>query len=413
MRAVRRALRRSSAVSPCVRRQQSTTCDVCIVGGGVIGSSVALQLAVRRPELSVLVVEKDPSYSKSSTALSAGGIRQQFTLAENVALSIYGAWWLKEGLREAVGDDDCSVDLVECGYLTLARDAEALRLAHATQTAMGADWIRFLGSRSEVEAAFPWLQGEGVEAACFGERNEGYFDAYSQLRHTKRGAQRRSVAYETAEVRQLHANGDVETLTGTVYSAGVVVLAAGARAGDLIPEIPVRPRKRCIFAISCDDADRRPAADACPLVLDTTGVYFRGDRNPGNFLCGVSPLTDPDVPKGEVDWCVDANLFEDPIWPCLAHRVPAFESLKLRAAWAGLYEYNTLDQNGIVGFGHPDYPKLLFSTGFSGHGLQHAAGVGRAIAELVDVGRFETIDLTRLGYDRVLRNEPMREVAIY
>eukprot|EP00439_Symbiodinium_sp_Y106_P046114 s5979_g5.t2 len=106
----------------------------------------------------------------------------------------------------------------------------------------------------------------------------------------------------------------------------------------------------------------------------------------------------------------------DVIWPALAERAPAFEAIKLESSWAGLYEYNTLDQNGVVGW-HPDVPNLLVACGFSGHGLQQARrqapGVGRAVAELLSLGRYDTIDLSVLGYDRISRNEPVFERGIY
>lgn len=347
--------------------------------------------------------------SRSSTARSAGGIRQQFTLAENVALSIYGAWWIKSGLSEAVGED-CELNFVECGYLTLARDEAHLRDAHAIQISAGADWIKFL-RKDQLEARFPWIDTTGVAAAAFGEANEGYFDAYSLLCYTKRGASRLGVEYVKADAARLN-NAELETTDGTLFTAGVAVLTAGAHSADLVQDIPVRPRKRCIFAIACDDEERRPPHDS-PLVLDTSGAYFRSDRMHGNFICGVSPLDDPDVKRDDDAEAVDHGLFDDIIWPDLAARVPAFEQLKVRSAWAGLYEYNTLDQNGIIGFGHPLYPNLLVATAFSGHGLQHAPGIGRAAAELIDVGRFESIDLSRLGYDRILKQAPFRELAIY
>lgn len=128
------------------------------------------------------------------------------------------------------------------------------------------------------------------------------------------------------------------------------------------------------------------------------------------------------------------------MWPLLAHRVSAFETLKvhiyfsscksnlseqnfyksliiyiisqIKSSWAGYYEYNTFDENGIIG-SHPYHKHLLFATGFSGHGIQQAPAVGRAIAELILLQRFASIDLSRLGFERFLRSEPMRETNIY
>lgn len=103
---------------------------------------------------------------------------------------------------------------------------------------------------------------------------------------------------------------------------------------------------------------------------------------------------------------------QEVIWPALAQRAPALEAIKLESSWAGLYEYNTLDQNGVVGW-HPEVSNLLVACGFSGHGLQQAPGVGRAVAELLLTGGFQSIDLSELGYERIQRQEPCFERGIY
>lgn len=99
------------------------------------------------------------------------------------------------------------------------------------------------------------------------------------------------------------------------------------------------------------------------------------------------------------------------MWPTLAERIPAFEAVKLQRAWAGHYDYNTLDQNGIIG-PHPDVPNLLFANGFSGHGIQQAPATGRAIAELIVDGRFTTIDLARFGYARIREGRALTELNV-
>ncbi len=108
---------------------------------------------------------------------------------------------------------------------------------------------------------------------------------------------------------------------------------------------------------------------------------------------------------------MDYGFFEETVWPTLAHRVPAFEAIKLVRAWAGHYAYNTLDQNAILG-PHPGFANFYFANGFSGHGLQHSPAVGRGLSELIAFGEYRSLDLSRFGYARVAANAPIREKAI-
>ena len=147
---------------------------------------------------------------------------------------------------------------------------------------------------------------------------------------------------------------------------------------------------------------------AVTLTIDPSGVYFRPEG--ASYIAGFSPRDgepDPDA----LDLRTDLAPFESFVWPALAHRVPAFDQVRLLDSWAGLYEVNTLDHNAIVG-PHPVIRNLLFANGFSGHGLQQAPAVGRAMAEWICRGRYETLDLTPLGFDRIERNEPIRELNV-
>ena len=142
--------------------------------------------------------------------------------------------------------------------------------------------------------------------------------------------------------------------------------------------------------------------------IDTTGVYFRPEGP--NFIGGYSPRAgepDPDA----LDLELDRRPFEEVVWPSLAHRVPAFEAIRLVDAWAGHYEVNTLDHNAIIG-PYPEAKNFLFANGFSGHGLQQAPAVGRGLAEWIATGGYETLDLSPLGYERIARNEPVRELNV-
>ena len=142
-------------------------------------------------------------------------------------------------------------------------------------------------------------------------------------------------------------------------------------------------------------------------------MYFRSEGSQGRFLCGVSPRPedDQDCTVDDLEHA-DHELFEEVVWPALANRVPAFEALRVESSWAGFYEYNTFDQNAVVGW-HPDVSNMLIACGFSGHGLQQAPGAGRACAELLVHGEFRPLDLSCLGFGRLLRGEPLLERGIY
>jgi len=183
---------------------------------------------------------------------------------------------------------------------------------------------------------------------------------------------------------------------------GAVVNCAGRYATDVMSMIglpyPVESRKRVVFVF---DAGRSLPSH---LVINTTGVYWRNEGK--YFLAGTVPTEDG--PSDPDDFSIDHSVFEEIIWPDLAHRIPAFESLKVVNAWAGHYDYNSFDQNAIIGK-HPALSNLYLSNGYSGHGLQQSPATGRAVAELMTYGKYQTIDLSRLSVDRWLRNEPLKE----
>ncbi len=380
--------------------------DVLIVGGGVIGSSVAYFLSsdTTAGEMRIGVVEPDPTYARSSSALSVGGIRQQFSTPENIALSVFSSRFFKDAPRVlSVGGEEPDVGLVENGYLFLASPAGVpiLEKNLAQQREHGAE-IRFLDPLA-LGARFPWMNVSDLGGASLGIRNEGWLDPYSLLQAFRKKAVDQGVTYLADRVTKVStAGGRVQEVTlgrGGRVGVDLLVNAAGPRAAEVarlagVPDLPVHPRKRFVYRIQAP-----VSFPQCPLVIDPTGVYFRPEGE--GFLCGTSP------PKGEdpdtLDLDMEYELFHERVWPTLAHRVPAFDSLRLGSSWAGHYAFNSLDQNAIVG-PHPELRNLLFANGFSGHGLQHSPGIGRAVAELILYRGFRTIDLSRFAFDRFRRN---------
>ncbi|MDJ0841144.1 MAG: FAD-binding oxidoreductase [Acidobacteriota bacterium] len=387
---------------------RASTWDTVIVGGGVIGSAVAYFLAAS-PDYngSLLVLERDPSYVAGSTGLSAGGFRQQFSLPENIDMSHFSIDFMDRVVEFlSVGDQVPDIGMVRAGYLFLAspKGRAVLEENYALQRArrVAVTWLE----PKPLAARFPWLNIEGVSAGTIGD-NEGWLDAYSLMWAFRRKAESLGVVYRQAEARGLIRRGNritgITCTNGEMLQAGRVIDAAGPYASQLAESIglqlPVHPRKRYVYTFTCPET-----FDHFPMLVDCSGAYVRPEGS--GFLCGISPPEDQDPDCLDLE--VDDTLFMETIWPALAERVPAFERLRPGKAWAGHYAYNTVDQNAILGF-HPEVANLLFANGFSGHGLQQAPAVGRALAELVIHGRYVTLDLSRLDFARFAENRLLME----
>lgn len=375
--------------------------DVVIVGGGVMGSAIATFLLVDDAfDGSVVVVERDPSYRQASSALSASSIRQQFSTPENIRMSRFGFDFLRHVSDDLEVDGERpDVGLVERGYLYLVppgREATA-REVHAIQRAEGAAVA--LLSPDELATRFPWMGLDGVALGSLGLTGEGWFDGYGLTRAFRRKAVSLGAAYVAAEVVSLRREGDRIAAavldTGEDIRCGALVDAAGPWAAEVAAmagvRLPVAAHRRCVFAFEPRDA----VAD-CPLVIDTSGAWFRPEG--AGYIAAIAPAPADDRPDLPLE--VDHALWEASLWPALASRVPAWDALRLTGAWAGYYEMDTFDHNAILGC-HPGIGNLLFAAGFSGHGIQQAPAVGRAIAELLVYGRYVTLDLSIFGYERI------------
>ena len=404
--------------------------DVLILGGGVVGMSTACHLAMRGATnyLRVAVVERDASYRQASAVLSAGGLRQQFSLAENIKMSLYGLEFIRAMPSWPQAAD---VQFREQGYVFTAGSAvgaQTLRENHELQTASGAD-IEII-EKAQLRAAFPWMNTSNITLASRGRTGEGWFDPWTMLSNMKRRAREGGVTFIQGALQDLTltpsktaiSSAAVQDESGQLQqlTAGTFVMAAGAWAAasgmdKVVQRLggigtfgvwPVRPRRRCIFNFHCPSATEH-GVDRAGLTVDPSGVYFRPEgKGSDKFICGVSPTEDEDVDLSKFDSRdVDHSLFEEVIWPTLASRVPAFEEIKVKASWSGLYEYSTLDQNAFMGR-MPQVDNLLICNGFSGHGLQQSPAAGRAMAELVVDGRYTTLDLSIFGMQRLLTSPP-------
>lgn len=386
---------------------------VVIVGGGVIGCSIAYHL-VRHSSFdgTVAVIERDPAYARASSALSASSIRVQFSTPVNIALSQFGWSFIAQAEQTlAVGGEGPALGLREPGYLTLASadGLETLHLNHAVQLAQGGRVA--LLTPAQIAARFDWIDTQGVAAGCLGLGGEGWFNGPALHMALRAKARALGVLFRTGEVvgftRKFGAIRGVELSDGEVVAAECVVNAAGAWSGQVAAmagvELPVRPRRRMVFTFDC-----RASLPDFPLLIDPSGLWVRPEGT--QFICGFCPEPGEDE-ADDAPLVINEAIFHDRLWPILAARVPQFEAIRLTGGWAGYYDMNLWDQNGLLG-AVPGEPSLLHAAGFSGHGLQHAPGIGRGMAELIAEGRFRSLDLSPLLAERLARGEKLVERCV-
>jgi len=386
------------------------TFDIIIVGGGVMGSSIAFHLANDGFEGTIAVFEKDPSYERASTSLSVGGIRRQFSTEVNIRICQYSLSFYKEfGERMEVEGERPEIDFKPRGYLFLGNEKNwPLLVKHqAFQRSLGVETQ--LLNIDETLRIIPDLNTEDLVGSSFSP-GDGYMDPHGVLQGFVKKAKHLGVHYIHEEVMEILRKGDhiegVKTRDGTIYFSSIIVNAAGPYASEVGRmvgiEIPVVPVRRMVYLFK----PPRLFEYNLPLTIDTSGVYFLHETG-RQILTGKSRLEEP--PGVNFTW--ERSYFNEVIWPLIAHRVPLFDELKLMSGWAGLYEINQWDSNGIIGK-HPEVSGFFMAVGFSGHGFQQAPAVGKALSELIRLGHYETVDVSPLGFGRILKGEKVLEEEV-
>lgn len=388
--------------------------DVVIIGGAIMGSSTAWWLTQMGLAGRVLVVERDPSYAQAATTLSFSCIRQQFSTELNIRISQFGADFV-QSLRQRMGGDDRVPELKiqNFGYLYMADTpefAEVLRANHKVQVAAGAG-TRLL-TADEIKAEYPFYMVDDLLLGSLNTKDEGYFDGSTVFDWFRRKAIEAGVEYVQNEVVGMDmAAGRVAAVTlasGHKVTCGTVVNSSGTRGGKMAAmagiALPIEARKRFNWVIKAEEQLSRPL----PLTIDPSGVFVR-EVGGGTYMAGGHADHDPEVAFD--DFTMDPDLWMDKIWPGIATRIPAFERVKVISEWAGQYDYNTLDQNAVTG-PHPDVTNFLFLNGFSGHGLQQSPAMGRATAEWIVHGSYQTLDFSPFHYERIAAGKALVEGAI-
>lgn len=391
------------------RSERDFRYDVIIVGGGAMGCSVAYHLLRQEEHLRLAVVEKDSTYRQASSALSVGNARVQFSLRQNIEISLYAFEFLARFAAE-MGVDEMRPDvgLRREGNLFLVEEAgstaaeEALEL----QRTLGCEveWL----SPGETSKRFPLYRTSGFAGATFGPR-DGHLDGYSLLMGFRNKAVSLGAEFIEAEVMQISTASmevtGVELSTGARLVSPVVVNCAGAWAAGVAETtgvgLPVLPTQRQVFVV---EPKVKPTT-RLPLTNLPSGLYFRSEGD-DRLLVGKS--IERDRVGFDLRW--EESRFTEVLWPELAEFVPAFDRLRVERGWAGLYAVNTLDGNAILGE-WPELKGLYLANGFSGHGLQQAPAVGRYLAELI-TGQPPVLDLSVFGPDRILENRPLHERAL-
>lgn len=387
-------------------REHARNYDVVIVGGGIMGSATAYSLTAADPRVRVAVVEKDPTYEFASSTLSMANARIQFSLKENIQISQYALEvFATFGERMEVDGERPAAGFHPEGNLFFVDAAAepAARRAFELQRSLGCEveWW----SPAQIAARYPLYATEGLVAGTFGPR-DGHLDAYGTLMGYKNKARSQGAAFLKGEVTRVETGAGkatgVRLASGGTLGAGCVVNCAGAWAAGVARtagvELPVVPTQRQIFVL---EPAVKPAGPL-PLTILPSGLYFRTEGG-GLLLLGKSREDDA-VGFG---FCCDRNRFLNELWPELAEAVPAFDTLKLVRGWAGLYEENTFDGNGLIGE-WPERGGFYLANGFSGHGLQQGPAVGRYLAELI-LGREHVLDLSIFTPARLLTGTPIAE----
>ncbi|HKW75499.1 MAG TPA: FAD-dependent oxidoreductase [Terriglobales bacterium] len=383
------------------------TFDVVIVGGGIVGSSIAWHLTAAGCKR-VLVIERESAQGKGSTGKSMGGVRAQFSTPVNIQMSLYSIPFYAR-FDETLGHP---AGYRPQGYLFLAtRQAHLnyLRSNFERQRALGLDAVRMI-STAEIAAMLPKLRTDDVLGGSFCP-TDGFVDPYSAMNGFMASAlEHGATLWKKTEVTGI--TGDPRGITGVEtsrepVSTRVVVNAAGAWASEVARmagvELPVEPLRRML--VPSEPFDDFPHYS--PMVIDmSNGFHFRPEAR-GFLLAWNDP---EETPGYKTDF---EPSFIEKILNHAANRVPVFENLAVnpKRAWAGLYEMSP-DHHAILGE-VPEMPGFYLANGFSGHGVMHAPATGKVLSDLILEGKTSVVnDVSVLGFQRFAKSALLHETAV-
>ncbi len=383
------------------------TADIVLIGGGIVGSSIAYHLVAAGCK-NVLVIERETSQGKGSTGKSMGGVRAQFSTPVNIQMSLYSIRFYAS-FEERLG---YPCDYRAQGYLfcaTSEKHLAYLRANYEKQVAMGLKHVRLV-TGDEIRGMFPLLRGDDIVGGSFCS-TDGFVDPYSAMIGFMTWAgDHGATLWKNAGVTGIKRNVEggsfeVATTRDTV-STRTVVDCAGPWAAQIARmvgiDLPVEPLRRML--VPTEPFDQFP--HTAPMIIDmSTGFHFRPESR-GFLLAWNDPK---ETPGYKTDF--DAGFIEK-ILTRAADRVPVFENVEVnpKRAWAGLYEM-TPDHHPILGES-PEVPGFFFANGFSGHGVMHSPATGKILSDLILSGKTELIDATLLNFSRFAEGRMIHETAV-
>src|SRR6266436_3243639 len=383
------------------------TADVVIIGGGIVGSSIAYYLTDAGCR-NVLVIERESAQGKGSTGKSMGGVRAQFSTPVNITMSLYSIPFYAS-FDERLG---YPCDYRPQGYLFCATSDKHmgyLRANYEKQVSMGLKDVRLI-TGDEIRSMFPQLRGDDLVGGSFCS-TDGFVDPYSAMMGfmtcaVEHGATLWKNTAVTGIVRDGRGVSGVETTRGSVATRKVVNCAGAWAAGVAWlagVKLPVEPLRRML--VPSEPLDEFP--HTAPMIIDmSTGFHFRPEGR--GFLLAWNDAEE--TPGFKLNF---EPSFIEKILVHAADRVPCFDHVEVnpKRAWAGLYEM-TPDHHPIIGPA-PGIKGFYLANGFSGHGVMHSPATGKLTADLILKGTSDIIsDPRAFALERFAERRMIHETAV-
>ncbi|HLX59279.1 MAG TPA: FAD-dependent oxidoreductase [Ktedonobacteraceae bacterium] len=383
------------------------TADIVIIGGGIVGATLAYALSMRGAT-NIVLLERETLASGSSSR-ATGGLRQQFADELDIRFSIEGIRFYADFTRDyaATPPPNAPPRFYQYGYMFLCATPESWQAMQgyvALQQSLGVPTQ--LLTPAEIQQRVPQLVVEDIVGASFCP-TDGYSDPGMMSRAIAFQAQQRGVTlYEHAPVTAItvqHGRVKAAQTPQETFSTPIVINATGASAAFVarmagIPDLPIQPLRRHI----CITGPVTNLPQDVPMVVDmSTGFHFR--RRYGGVLLTM-PLT-PGEEEARLNAMLAPQAFEltfdesfiTQVRQEARRRCPPLADAPIARSWSGLYEM-TPDEHPVLG--KTEVEGFLCACGFSGHGFMHAPMAVKLLTELILDGASTTLDIDQFSIER-------------